>query len=302
MAATPDGLGYWLVASDGGIFTYGDATFQGTLGGSGAGVIGIIVSPKTADYTLVQSAGTAIAPTLTSVGGTCNGTSDPTPPTASTYSGYSLENAMTGPQIVNDAAQDGYTNYAAGGPLVLPPDGWMDASHIVVTNNALEELGYRRSRPSGCHRGGNEYRQRSGEWLWRVHLLLLVIGWQLAERLRGLRGVASRPGLARGRDRFSGRYPPATGDRRCSRLGGATRPATPARSSGSRSGPRASPAGCTKSPSFGIRRQAIASILMARSSPRPRPVPASVYPPPRTYRQCRYRTWVRTVRFPSRLP
>jgi hypothetical protein len=142
MAATPDGLGYWLVASDGGIFTYGDATFQGTLGGSGAGVIGIIVSPKTADYTLVQSAGTAIAPTLTSVGGTCNGTSDPTPPTASTYSGYSLENAMTGPQIVNDAAQDGYSNYAAGGPLVLPPDGWIDASHIVVTNNALEELGY----------------------------------------------------------------------------------------------------------------------------------------------------------------
>ena len=27
MAATPDGQGYWLVASDGGIFTFGDATF-----------------------------------------------------------------------------------------------------------------------------------------------------------------------------------------------------------------------------------------------------------------------------------
>ena len=26
MAATPDGNGYWLVASDGGIFTFGDAT------------------------------------------------------------------------------------------------------------------------------------------------------------------------------------------------------------------------------------------------------------------------------------
>ena len=25
MAATPDGRGYWLVASDGGIFTFGDA-------------------------------------------------------------------------------------------------------------------------------------------------------------------------------------------------------------------------------------------------------------------------------------
>jgi hypothetical protein len=75
-------------------------------------------------------------------GGTCNGTSNPTPPTASTYSGYSLQNAMTGPQIVNDAGEDGYTNYAAGGPLVAAPDGWLEASHIVVTNNALEELGY----------------------------------------------------------------------------------------------------------------------------------------------------------------
>ena len=32
MAATPDGHGYWLVASDGGIFTFGDATFYGSTG------------------------------------------------------------------------------------------------------------------------------------------------------------------------------------------------------------------------------------------------------------------------------
>ena len=32
MAATPDGGGYWLVASDGGIFSYGDATFYGSTG------------------------------------------------------------------------------------------------------------------------------------------------------------------------------------------------------------------------------------------------------------------------------
>src|SRR5271156_388687 len=29
MAATHDGQGYWIVASDGGIFNYGDATFLG---------------------------------------------------------------------------------------------------------------------------------------------------------------------------------------------------------------------------------------------------------------------------------
>jgi hypothetical protein len=32
MAATPDGQGYWLVASDGGIFTFGDAAFEGSAG------------------------------------------------------------------------------------------------------------------------------------------------------------------------------------------------------------------------------------------------------------------------------
>ena len=32
IAATPDGKGYWLVASDGGIFNYGDAGFYGSTG------------------------------------------------------------------------------------------------------------------------------------------------------------------------------------------------------------------------------------------------------------------------------
>jgi len=30
MAATPDGKGYWLGASDGGVFNYGDAGFFGS--------------------------------------------------------------------------------------------------------------------------------------------------------------------------------------------------------------------------------------------------------------------------------
>jgi hypothetical protein len=31
MAATPDGKGYWLVASDGGVFAFGDANFYGSM-------------------------------------------------------------------------------------------------------------------------------------------------------------------------------------------------------------------------------------------------------------------------------
>ena len=33
MAATPNGNGYWLVASDGAIFAFGDARFHGSTGG-----------------------------------------------------------------------------------------------------------------------------------------------------------------------------------------------------------------------------------------------------------------------------
>jgi hypothetical protein len=33
MAVTPDGRGYWLVASDGGIFSFGDAPYLGSTGG-----------------------------------------------------------------------------------------------------------------------------------------------------------------------------------------------------------------------------------------------------------------------------
>jgi hypothetical protein len=32
MAATKTGKGYWLVAADGGLFTFGDAAFHGSLG------------------------------------------------------------------------------------------------------------------------------------------------------------------------------------------------------------------------------------------------------------------------------
>ncbi len=35
MTPTPDGRGYWFTASDGGVFNYGSAGFDGSLGGSG---------------------------------------------------------------------------------------------------------------------------------------------------------------------------------------------------------------------------------------------------------------------------
>ena len=59
MAATPDGQGYWLVASDGGIFAYGDAAFYGSTGNLTLNrpIVGMAPTPDGRGYWLVASDG-----------------------------------------------------------------------------------------------------------------------------------------------------------------------------------------------------------------------------------------------------
>ncbi len=59
MAATADGQGYWLVASDGAIFAFGDAHFHGSTGGMtlNAPVVGMTSDVATGGYWLVGSDG-----------------------------------------------------------------------------------------------------------------------------------------------------------------------------------------------------------------------------------------------------
>ena len=59
MAPTPDGHGYWLVASDGGIFSYGDAQFYGSTGSLRLNqpVVGMAPTPDGHGYWLVASDG-----------------------------------------------------------------------------------------------------------------------------------------------------------------------------------------------------------------------------------------------------
>ena len=59
MAPTPDGDGYWLVASDGGIFSYGDATFYGSTGSMHLNrpIVGMAPTPDGGGYWLVASDG-----------------------------------------------------------------------------------------------------------------------------------------------------------------------------------------------------------------------------------------------------
>ena len=59
IAATPSGSGYWLAAADGGIFAFGDATYQGSLGSThlAAPIVAIAPTPSGAGYWLAAADG-----------------------------------------------------------------------------------------------------------------------------------------------------------------------------------------------------------------------------------------------------
>ncbi|HEV2360228.1 MAG TPA: hypothetical protein VGS21_00855, partial [Acidimicrobiales bacterium] len=59
MASTVDGLGYWMVAADGGIFTFGDAKYKGSEGGShlNSPIVGMAVAPGGQGYWMVAADG-----------------------------------------------------------------------------------------------------------------------------------------------------------------------------------------------------------------------------------------------------
>ena len=59
ITATKDGQGYWLVASDGGIFSYGDASFYGSTGALTLNkpIVGMAATPDGKGYWLVASDG-----------------------------------------------------------------------------------------------------------------------------------------------------------------------------------------------------------------------------------------------------
>jgi hypothetical protein len=57
---TPDGKGYWLVAANGGVFSFGDAKFFGSLHpASGAHIVGIVADADIG-YRLITAEGNAV--------------------------------------------------------------------------------------------------------------------------------------------------------------------------------------------------------------------------------------------------
>ena len=63
IASTVDGHGYWLVALDGGVFSFGDAVFHGSTGGQhlDAPVVGMAATPDGGGYWLVALDGSVFS-------------------------------------------------------------------------------------------------------------------------------------------------------------------------------------------------------------------------------------------------
>ncbi len=63
MVPTPDGQGYWMVASDGGVFTFGDAGFYGSLGAITLNqpIVGMAATKDGRGYWLVAADGGVFA-------------------------------------------------------------------------------------------------------------------------------------------------------------------------------------------------------------------------------------------------
>ncbi len=54
----PTSAGYWMVASDGGVFAFGDAPFAGSLGGKGLDtIVGMTPTATHAGYWLTTETG-----------------------------------------------------------------------------------------------------------------------------------------------------------------------------------------------------------------------------------------------------
>jgi hypothetical protein len=59
IASTPDGGGYWLASANGGVFSFGDATFYNSLAGINLAqpIVGIAATPDGQGYWEVASDG-----------------------------------------------------------------------------------------------------------------------------------------------------------------------------------------------------------------------------------------------------
>jgi hypothetical protein len=112
MTTTPDGKGYWIVDSDGGVFSFGDATFAGSMGSTrlNAPVVGMVATGDSDGYWLTASDGGVFA-----FGDAAFGGSMATLPLAKAVVGIAANRSGTGYWL---AASDGGVFALGGAPFL----------------------------------------------------------------------------------------------------------------------------------------------------------------------------------------
>ena len=122
MAATPDGKGYWLVASDGGIFSFGDARFFGSEGGTQlvAPAVGMAATPNGDGYWLVFGTLRPLAGKIVGIDPGHNGLN------------------YTAPQIINQSVWNGQEDEACDTTGTETDSGYTEAQYNFNVATYLE--------------------------------------------------------------------------------------------------------------------------------------------------------------------
>ena len=123
IAATPSGRGYWATAADGGVFSFGDARFHGSVGDRklAAPIVGMAATPSGHGYWLVGSDGGVFAFGDASFHGAIGSPGAGIVAIAATPSGegYWLVGSDGGVFAFGDAAFEGAaTSFEHGAPIV----------------------------------------------------------------------------------------------------------------------------------------------------------------------------------------
>jgi hypothetical protein len=186
MAATPTGGGYWLVAADGGIFSFGNAAFSGSMGGKPLNqpVVGMAATPTGGGYWLVAADGGIFSFGNAAFSGSMGGKPlnqpvvgmAPTP----TGDGYWLVAADGGIFSFGNAA---FSGSAVGWPVrshatdavsvVLTPDG---QGYWVVDSGNFVPLGNAPLLPPTGQPEGNGFTDAKEEWQIAVTVTTAEVG------------------------------------------------------------------------------------------------------------------------------
>jgi hypothetical protein len=163
MASTASGKGYWLVAADGGIFSFGGAPFDGSMGGSALNnpVVGMVASAHDAGYLLVSTDGGIFGFGRTSFYGSLGGGYDGDPGDVPPVAGIALTPSGQGYWLLEP---DGWSYSFANPPSPSPSP---TASAIVAVANG--QVDSDPVRGSFCNLYGlcEEWCALFATWVWR---------------------------------------------------------------------------------------------------------------------------------------